>query len=284
MKTLQKCFVVTFITVLTCSSALEAAPIYSTVVMDDNPNAYWRLGESSGPTAVDQTGNHNGTYSGAVTLGQTGAIVNDSNTAVDFTNSGVVNITNGTGLGGTQALSIELWATADTLADYQTLFMRTSSVAWNDGFGLYYYSPTGQNQLRFFINGYSTTFVGATFTTTSSYRHVVATYLGGQSGSNNVLSIYIDGVLASSFNTTVSSVNFGNGNAYIGAAPGSPTYSWDGKIDEVSIYSSVLSPEDVAAHYAAGVSPVPEPDSMALILTGGLALVLFRKRFSKRAV
>ncbi len=272
---------VALIAVLILYSNLEAGPIYSSVVMADNPDAYWRLGETSGTTAVSQTGTHSGTYSGSYTLGQTGAIVDDANTAVDFS-SGLVQAT-GTGIGGTTALSIEMWVTADSLSTYNTLLMRTTSLAWNDGFGIYY-QDTGSTQLQFFINGYAAPRVGAVFATTSSYRHVVATFLGGQAGSDNLMSIYLDGTLAGSLNTTTSSITYGlSADLYIGQSVSNYGY-WDGKIDEVSIYSSVLSAGDVAAHYAAGIAPIPEPSSASFILSAFLAFAMVRKRRVKRDV
>jgi hypothetical protein len=47
----------------------------------------WRLGESSGTTAVDTTGQHNGTYTGGFTLRAPGAILGDTNTAVTLNGS-----------------------------------------------------------------------------------------------------------------------------------------------------------------------------------------------------
>jgi hypothetical protein len=44
------------------------------------------LGESSGTTAVDTTGAHNGTYQNSMTLGQAGGILGDANTAVTVGN------------------------------------------------------------------------------------------------------------------------------------------------------------------------------------------------------
>jgi hypothetical protein len=46
--------------------------------------AYWRMGEASGSTAGDATGRYPGTYAGAVSLGQPGALVADANTSAAF--------------------------------------------------------------------------------------------------------------------------------------------------------------------------------------------------------
>lgn len=58
---------------------------YESEVLADNPLIYWRLGEPSGTTAADLSGNGNdGTYNGAVTLGTTGLLTGDVDTAVTF--------------------------------------------------------------------------------------------------------------------------------------------------------------------------------------------------------
>src|SRR5438128_7531980 len=58
------------------------APSYRASVLADHPVAYWRLDEETGTVLVDASGNGNdGTYAGAVTLGQPGALASDSDTA-----------------------------------------------------------------------------------------------------------------------------------------------------------------------------------------------------------
>src|SRR5688500_11107092 len=59
---------------------------YANIVLADNPTAYWRLGETSGTTAVDSSvpGGNQGTYLNGVTLGIPGAIPGDPNTSAGF--------------------------------------------------------------------------------------------------------------------------------------------------------------------------------------------------------
>lgn len=57
---------------------------YSDEVLADGPTSYWRMGESSGTAMLDAKGLNNGTYIGAPTLGQPGALPYDSNTAATF--------------------------------------------------------------------------------------------------------------------------------------------------------------------------------------------------------
>jgi RHS repeat-associated protein len=58
--------------------------LYRDVVVGDGPEAYWRLGESSGTTATDLAGGHNGTYAGGPGLGQSGALAGEPDAGVRF--------------------------------------------------------------------------------------------------------------------------------------------------------------------------------------------------------
>ena len=60
---------------------------YRNTVLELNPIAYWRLGESSGTSAVDEVGAYQGTYIGSPTLAQQGLLVDDLDTAVTFDGS-----------------------------------------------------------------------------------------------------------------------------------------------------------------------------------------------------
>jgi hypothetical protein len=61
---------------------------YVDEVLADSPLAYWRLGEPSGATAADSSGNgHDGTYEGSPTLGVSGSVAGDADTAATFDGS-----------------------------------------------------------------------------------------------------------------------------------------------------------------------------------------------------
>lgn len=61
---------------------------YQSLVASYTPTFYFRLGETSGTTAVDAAGCQDGTYNGTVTLGVTGAIINNANTAISVNATG----------------------------------------------------------------------------------------------------------------------------------------------------------------------------------------------------
>jgi len=59
-------------TTITFSFNVSAAGEYFNTVLADKPLGYWRLNEGAGPTAVDATGAHNGTYASAARPGVPG--------------------------------------------------------------------------------------------------------------------------------------------------------------------------------------------------------------------
>ena len=51
---------------------------------------YWRLGDTSGTTAADAVGAHDGTYLGGYRLGVPGGLLDDPNAAASFEGTGEV--------------------------------------------------------------------------------------------------------------------------------------------------------------------------------------------------
>ena len=75
------------------STALTAAQLrthyntgrcYKDAVLADGPAGYWRLGETSGTTAVEGMRGDHGTYTNGPTLNQAGALNGDTDPSVSF--------------------------------------------------------------------------------------------------------------------------------------------------------------------------------------------------------
>ena len=63
----------------------RAAGQFYRTVLTEKPVAYWRLGEASGTTGADSSGNgRSGTFGGTYTLGVAASLAGDANTAVSF--------------------------------------------------------------------------------------------------------------------------------------------------------------------------------------------------------
>ncbi|MDQ1608973.1 MAG: hypothetical protein QOE16_1705, partial [Microbacteriaceae bacterium] len=252
------------------------ADSYGAAVYNQSPDLYWRLGESSGATATDSGPfQSNGTYAGAVTLGQSGAISGVSNTSVKLTTSK----TGSNGKGGTAAsvlqysnpttYSLELWFSTTTTVGGKLIGFGTSQTGLSSTYDRHIYMQDN-GKLVFGTNPGGTR---NTITTPNSYNngqwhHVVATQ------ASDGMMLYVDGALVGTNPQTAAQAY--NGYWRIGGDStwGSTSPYFSGKLDEVAVYSSELSAQAVANHYSLGTagvipnqSPVAAFSSSAVDLT-----------------
>lgn len=222
-------------------SVVEAGG-YQEEVMALGPTAYWRLGEASGTTAVDQTGAHDGTIVNAVGYGAAGALVGDTDTAMTFN-------------GGVSAARITVGAPVQTVIDDWTIMAwvkpptvgATRMVAYvgtsvTNGYGLYI-GATG------IIAGYAygatlpNIAIGTTVLTPGVWYFAVLLRRAGTSR------LYLNGV---PHGTTGAGVPLTpTGGTQIGNVLGG-TVPMSGGIDEVAIWDRALADSEIAALYAAG--------------------------------
>lgn len=213
---------------------------YQALVMAASPGAYWRLGESSGTIAVDETGASNGTYAGGHTLGAGGALANDSNTAVDLDGtSGRISAPSVTALDLTSQVSIEAWVNPDSLA----------GTRWIVNKGTFYYLYISNGITYFGIHQGGDVFVTTTAVTTGAWQHLVGTYDGSS------LVLYRNGVIVAQAPVT-GAISSTPTAVFIGAASAAGSF-FDGGIDEVAIYGTALSAAQALAHYQRGNSTRP---------------------------
>jgi hypothetical protein len=224
---------------------------YRDIVLQDHPLAYWRLDESidSGThVAYDSTSNHLvGIYTDGVTLGATGALVNDPDTAVQLS-------------GGSVTVSTFAFPSADAGASLQTF----SIEAWinpeyqaYDSMGIAGYDFAAGFQGGYFVglspslscsSGNCDNLIfsqpdGATMETDAAvtigaWNYVVVTYDG------TTLLFYVDGVSAQALTQSVAFAN--QGSLVIGRWA---NVEFSGTLDEVAIYDHALSPQRIGRHF-----------------------------------
>ena len=120
---------------VTVSTGSAMAVDYSAVVKSYNPSCYWRLGESStSEPAVEEIRGRFGDYKVGNTLGLTGAIAGDNNTAVGFTgavagdaNDSTIIIRDGLDMGTVNELTMICWIKEKTSAEAGR---KNSSLSW----------------------------------------------------------------------------------------------------------------------------------------------------------
>lgn len=226
--------------------AIESA--YVAEVLADNPVSYWRLGEPSGTLAKDARGANDGTYVASPTLGVTGPITTDGNTAVTL-NGSTQWITTGAGVGlptGATARTVEAWikpsgSTKGTIISYGTASTRQAfGFAWDVGVG-------GVRVLEVWTWSDDGT-VSTPTLNDGNWHHIVATYNGV-----TTIAIYLDGAFVANRSAPGAALNTvvdANG-LHIGKDFNGSGHPHNGGIDEVAIYATALSSTRIAAHYAA---------------------------------
>ena len=219
--------------------------------------AYYRLGEGSGPTVGDSSGNAlNGTYSGGgVSYSQPGVLPADANTAVSFDgSSGLVSLPSGFS-NFTNGFTYEGWiypTTLGTSGQWHTL-MELGNGPGNDTISLYYYSD-GRLRLQEYQGTSSSGYIDAySALDLNKWQYIVATI----DNSGNAV-IYKNGRrLASGSvgiprNVTRSSNYLGKSNWMTGQPSSYPT--WSGEMDEVAVYNKALSSGAILQHYDTAVA------------------------------
>ncbi|MEN3283116.1 MAG: hypothetical protein V7607_4256 [Solirubrobacteraceae bacterium] len=213
--------------------------------------AYWRLAETTGTTAQDETTNNlDGTYENTPTLGTAGLLVGDSNKAIDLTRSSSerVTVADNTLLDPTN-LTLEAWVRPDSSLSFgqtRTIFAKTNSSGNDFSYSLdYRRSGFSTNQLVFSVTTTSNTTYTVTQTLTSGTKyHVAATYNG------STMRIYVNGVEVGSGQSKTGNLRNSAQPLRIGAY-WSQDY-WDGAIDEAAVYSTALPVATLLAHYNNG--------------------------------
>ncbi len=224
-------------------------PSYSSEVLADNPVSYWRLGETSGTTAVDERAANAGTYTNAPTLGATSLLATETaNKAVTFDGTNDhVRVSNSAGLQLTTSVSLEAWIKPTSLpasGSFRSILTKAESYA------LQFNGPRleftiMQAGVRKRVQAPEGAIVaGQTY-------HVVGTY--GVEGELGFQNLYVNGVQVAT--ASLSGAATTNTNAlFIGSWNATQEF-FNGTIDDAAVYGTVLSASRIAAHYEVGADP-----------------------------
>jgi hypothetical protein len=276
--TLKKAVIVLLVFVLSLSAQVAQAA-YVDVVDALNPLGYWRMGESAGTTVTDYSGSYNGTYSGGVTLGATGALSGDSDTAASFdgSNDMIIDIGPSAGLVLPADLSVSFCVKVAAFA--------TSSMTPDALFTLIADAPgTGTTKLAelavdengdiVYTHEYGTNagseqthiFLTADLLIDTWYNIALI-----RDSSAQEVDLYIEGSLLDTYSYTNQPDGHTEGTLSIGGSSGT---KFEGALDEFALFNSMLTGQNVTDIYNA--AQVPEPATICLIGLG--ALVSCRRR------
>ncbi len=248
------------------SPQIDAISEYQTVIQEDKPLGYWRLGETSGTTATDLSGNNlNGTYTNGVVLGANDALRNDFNFAAQFDGSNdYVNLGNSSAFHLTNG-SLEAWInTTNAGSGHRGIIVKPGA------YGVFLFD----NKLTIYDWSNNQNYDTGINLADGQWHQVVMTFESGVTGGTK---LYVDGQLRYTGTITVANQtsNIAIGAGFIGGQ------YFTGRIDEASVFNYVLNDSQVLSHYNVGNQPttgststVNPGDKLSFSINTGTALDL----------
>ncbi|MEU8201565.1 RHS repeat-associated core domain-containing protein [Streptosporangium sp. NPDC049046] len=222
---------------------------YRSGVLDADPYAYWRLGETSGTTATDQgAGQADATYQ-SVAYAKPGALAGSTDTAVEFSTGSALKLPAHTVPHLGDQISVEMWfKTAQSGVLMAAGTQETSGIPWGP---MLYVGTDGK--LRGSLAAVAAPITSAGVVNDNTWHHVVLSV----SGSNQTL--FLDGAQVGTLSAAVTawrnSATIGNGVADPATSPAVPSpraaFAFKGLIDEVALYDKPLTEAEASAHHAA---------------------------------
>lgn len=235
-------------TTSTLSAASTFYP-YKSEVLGDSPFLYWKLDETNGTAIADSSSGTSrpGTLlAQTYALGQAGALAETPNRAIDFT---VASITSNASSTGLATFSVEAWVKTTSTSGGRILgFGNGSGQNASSTVDRQLYLGSG-GKVLFGIGSAKTTLASTRAINDNAWHHVVGTYVSGTNG----MKLYVDGVLQGQTRaTTVLTSGFWRAGAEgMSGWASNPSQYFDGTMDELAVYSDVLTPAEVQAHYNA---------------------------------
>ncbi|MGH3133820.1 MAG: LamG-like jellyroll fold domain-containing protein, partial [Gaiellaceae bacterium] len=227
----------------TSVTVVGAGSSYSGLVLGDSPASYWRLGEASGTSAEDATSaNRDGAYSGSPTLGASGALTGDPDTAVGFNGSSqYAEVPYAAALNPSQ-FSVEAWAyVTGGQGTYRSVVTSRDSATEQRGYVLYAHAD---DTWQFWVGSgpYWTQLYGPAVQL-NTWTHLVGTYDG------STARFYVNGAPVYSTATAFAANTQRALRIGAGRTESTPGFHFAGRVDEAAVYASVLSATQVDAHY-----------------------------------
>jgi len=230
-------------------------------ILDLGPLAYWRLGESGGTTAADQTGRYPGSYRNGVGLGvnlpvrcDTAVRFDGSNDYVEIPHNDAFLLNSGT---------IQFWFCADSVAAIQGLLTKDSR-GFDDGGHVGFWIDWTQCVLVRLQSTSNNYYVQSGPVSAGQWYHVAFTF--GTGG----MKLYLNGDLVDgdSYTGGMGTSSGGSGNREpiaIGVSTDDSDdlsvtpyrYAYRGLIDEVAIFGRVLTLAEIKTIYDAGTATPP---------------------------
>jgi hypothetical protein len=234
------------------NASTQAAPTYRTTVLASHPISYWRLDETGGTIAGDQTVANPGTFVGSLGLGQPGLLSSDpTNTAFGYDGAtSDVRIGQSGSLDLTSGITVEAWVKPTSLPAAgvsRSIFAKPGSYA------LQLVGPTVAFTVVELGARIPLSAPAGTIGPGGTY-HVVGTFDG------TTQRLYVNGTQVASAALS-GTADLALGGVHIGSWDGSSEF-FAGTIDEVALYGKALTAAQVTADHAGGQAPLGAPSGL----------------------
>jgi PKD repeat protein len=245
--------VVTSPTVTVTASGTGTLSAYARTVEADGASQYWRLGDGAGTTALDSASGFDATAGTAMTKGAAGAIVGDADTAFTLTNSTNSRVVAPQRVLSTNTLSVEAWIkTTSSQGGRIVGFGASSSLTGTSANRDRHLYMDNQGRLLFGVSpGQNRAVASGTGYNDGQWHHVVGTL-----GADGV-ALWVDGTKVASNTAWTTGRNMEGywrigGDSLQGWTNQPSSMNFTGSVDEVAIYPTVLTPEQIASHNTLG--------------------------------
>lgn len=231
---------------------------YAEIVSADNPVAYFRLGEDAGSFGIaDSVGGKFGTVINTMEFGQVGAILGDADTAVSADGQGFIDVDYSGDL-NSMVFSVELWAAvAGGAGSFRSPLTSRDYFPATEIFSSGYIFYAGSNNNWQFWTGNNSDLwnvLQGPPVVVGDWVHLVGTYDGA------IQRFYVNGALVGEMEAEFLPNTFSPFRIGTGASESETgSFPFNGSIDEIAYYSQVLTPLQVANHYAAAFPPAVLP-------------------------
>jgi PKD repeat protein len=246
------------------TSSIPSAPAdaYGAAVFADNPQIFWRLGDTNS-TAIDSgpSGDFSGTYYNGVTHGAAGAVAGTADTAASFDGNNQF-VSSNASFNNPTVYSLEAWFNTTSTSGGKIIGFGNTPNGTSGNYDRHVYIQ-GDGAVVFGTwTGQTNTINSATGFNNGQWHHVVATQ--GADG----MKLYVDGTLVGTNPQT-------QAQAYTGywKVGGDNTWSsapyLNGTIDEVAVYGKVIPQSMVTGHYNLGATaPANQVPTAAFTASG----------------
>ncbi|MFB4351496.1 PKD domain-containing protein, partial [Microbacterium sp. CR_7] len=233
----------------TLEGATAPTDAYGAAVFGAEPMLYWRLNETTGSIAGDASGSsQRGTYYGTHSKGAEGALTGVNNGATTFDGGQLISQSS---FVNPLVYSTEAWFKTTSTSGGKIIGFGNGATGNSSSYDRHVYMTDAGRLVFGAYTGQTVTVTSDASYNNGQWHHVVATQ--GPSG----MRLYVDGVLVGSNGNTAAENYTGYWHVGGDVSWGPGANEFRGSIDEVAVYSSVLSPATVADHFSLGREGAP---------------------------